>query len=81
MIKNICKHYVHETGRPFPESRYSCRGCKNSYDPNLYDAGCPDGPQPRDKKTAAEQRKVDELRKKIRNGGPVMVIPETAETR
>ena len=52
MVRNNCIRYEHADGYPMPESRYSCRGCKNSFDPNLYDAGCrhPDGPQPRESK-------------------------------
>ena len=43
MIKNNCENYRHADGYPMPETSSSCRGCANSYDPNLYDPGCPDG--------------------------------------
>ena len=52
MIENNCLHYEHQDGAPEPESRFSCRGCKHSHDPNLYDPGCrhPDGFQERPRK-------------------------------
>lgn len=47
-IANDCKRYTHEPGYPYPKVSDSCRGCKYSYDPALYDAGCPYGPLLRD---------------------------------
>ena len=40
MALNACLRYAHEAGSPFPETRHSCRGCRFSADPELYDAGC-----------------------------------------
>ena len=42
---NNCLRYEHLDGYDEPESAYSCRGCKYSCNPDLYDGGCkhPDG--------------------------------------
>jgi len=50
MIENNCLHYEHQDGTPEPESRWSCRGCKHSFDPERYDPGCrhPNKFSPRD---------------------------------
>lgn len=40
IIRNNCRNYEYEEGRPLPESETSCRGCKNSFDPDRYDPGC-----------------------------------------
>ena len=51
IIPNHCKNYAYQEGSPLPESETSCRGCKNSYNPEKYDSGCklPNGfdPYPR----------------------------------
>ena len=49
ITRNICKNYEYQEGTPYPESIYSCRGCKNSRDPERYDPGCkiPNGYDPR----------------------------------
>ncbi len=55
---NNCLRYEHLDGYPMPESKYSCRGCRYSYDPELYDPGCkhPDGLLERDYVSAIEGR-------------------------
>lgn len=40
MIRNNCKNYDYLDGSPYPDSEHSCRGCKNSFDPDRYDPGC-----------------------------------------
>ena len=40
IVPNACRSYEHEDGCPYPESECSCRGCRNSYDPERYDGGC-----------------------------------------
>lgn len=49
LIPNNCRNCEYQEGSPYPESEYSCRGCKNSFDPAMYDAGCklPNGFDPR----------------------------------
>ena len=82
MVKNNCICYEHADGYPMPESRYSCRGCKNSFDPNLYDAGCrhPDGPSPRDDKS--QRRRIARLRKLVkRQHREPVILPVDVETR
>ena len=46
---NDCLRYEHLDGYPYPCTAGSCKGCRHSYDPNLYDAGCkhPEGILPR----------------------------------
>ena len=48
-VENECLNYNHDGNYPDPESASSCRGCRHSYDPSLYDGGClhPIGYQPR----------------------------------
>lgn len=38
--RNNCHLYEHKYGYPEPETASSCRGCRFSADPGLYDAGC-----------------------------------------
>ena len=83
---NECLRYEHLDGYPTPKSSDSCRGCKYSYDPNLYSPGCkhPDGCLERNQKnqdkkscdqlTAEEKRHVNDILRKvnetIRTGHP-----------
>lgn len=55
-----CRNYERQDGMPEPESRFSCRGCKHSADPRLYDSGClhPDGFQERPQATENRHRKA-----------------------
>ena len=89
MIKNRCGKYEHLDGYPQPETRYSCRGCKYSNDPNGYDPGCtnPDRCHQRiktykrdGKLTAAQQRTVANIVKKV-NDTMERGIPMGAEIR
>lgn len=83
MIKNNCQHYKHADGYPMPETSSTCRGCVNSYDPNLYDSGCKRGFQQRNKKlTSAMQKQIDRFRReahKVNKAAPG--LPENVETR
>ena len=61
MKNNRCLHYEHQDGAPEPKTRDSCRGCKYSYDPKMYDPGClhPDQFVPRDPKERKKQLQKD----------------------
>lgn len=80
--KNNCPQYEHAEGYPMPESRYSCRGCKFSHDPRAYDPGClhPDKTGKRYRPNKNQQRKAEELRKRIA-GTRQPGIPEDVEIR
>lgn len=60
MKNNRCLNYEHQDGTPEPRTRDSCRGCKYSYDPGMYDPGCrhPDGFQERPQTTGIRHRKA-----------------------
>lgn len=64
---NNCLRYEHLEGCDEPESAYSCRGCKHSCNPNLYDGGCkhPDGLLECSQLTAAQQRRVRDAIRKV----------------
>lgn len=48
-IVNNCLRYQHEAGYEYPRLPDSCRGCRYSFAPELYDGGCkhPEGYLPR----------------------------------
>lgn len=58
-----CLRYEHAEGFPEPGTPDSCKGCRYSKDPNLYDPGCtlPDAPFLR--LTPGEERTLDKALK------------------
>lgn len=71
MIKNNCPRYEHLDGYPLPESKFSCRGCKYSGDPNRYDPGCTNPDENRRRKSEDASR-----RKSTKRTGQPLTVAE-----